>query len=39
MTNDVRKNFFRYVYNVFSNDETIQIVTYIEVCKILMIAM
>jgi hypothetical protein len=32
MTNDVRGNFFRYVWNVFSNDETMQIVTYIEVC-------
>jgi hypothetical protein len=38
MTNDVRANFFRYVWNVLSNDETIQIVTYIEVCMILMVA-
>jgi hypothetical protein len=39
MINDVRRNFFLYVWNVFSNDETIQIVTYIEVCMILMVAM
>jgi hypothetical protein len=39
MTNDVRENFFRYVWNVLSNDETMQIVTYIEVCMILMVAM
>jgi hypothetical protein len=39
MTNDVRENFFRYVWNVLSNDETMQIVTYIEVCLILMVAM
>jgi hypothetical protein len=39
MTNDVRENFFRYVWNVLSNDETTQIVTYIEVCIILMVAM
>jgi hypothetical protein len=32
MTNDVRGNFFRHVWNVLSNDETIQIVAYIEVC-------
>jgi hypothetical protein len=33
--------FFRYVWNVLvlSNDETIQIVAYIEVCMILMVAM
>jgi hypothetical protein len=35
MTNDVRGNFFRHVWNVLSNDETIQIVAYIEVCMIL----
>jgi hypothetical protein len=29
MTNDVRGNFFRHVWNVLSNDETIQIVAYI----------
>jgi hypothetical protein len=39
MTNDVRENFFRYVWNVLSNDETMQIVTYIEVCMIPMVAM
>jgi hypothetical protein len=39
MTNDVRGNFFRYVWNVLSNDETMQIVTYIKVCVILMVAM
>jgi hypothetical protein len=27
------------VWNVLSNDETMQIVTYIEVCMILMVAM
>jgi hypothetical protein len=39
MTNDVRRNFFLHVWNVLSNDETMQIVTYIEVCMILMVAM
>jgi hypothetical protein len=39
MTNDVRGNFFRYVWNMLSNDDTIQIVIYIEVCMILMVAM
>jgi hypothetical protein len=39
MTNNVRGNFFRYVWNVLSNDENMQIVTYIEVCMILMVAM
>jgi hypothetical protein len=39
MTNDVRRNFYRQVWHVFSNDETIQMVTYIEVCMILMVAM
>jgi hypothetical protein len=39
MTNDVRENLFRYVWNVLSNDETMQIMTYIEVCMILMVAM
>jgi hypothetical protein len=39
MTNDVRGNFFWYVWNVLSNDETMQIITYIEVCMILMVAM
>jgi hypothetical protein len=39
MTNDVRGNFLQHVWNVLSNDETIQIVTYIEVCMILIVAM
>jgi hypothetical protein len=39
MTNDVRCNLFRYVWNVLYNDETMQIVTYIEVGMILMVAM
>jgi hypothetical protein len=39
MTNDVRGIFFQYVWNVLSNDETMQIMTYIEVCMILMVAM
>jgi hypothetical protein len=39
MTNDVRGNFFQHVWNVLFNDETIQIVAYIEVCMILMAAM
>jgi hypothetical protein len=39
MTNDVQGNFFLYVWNVLSNDETMQIVTYIEVYMILMVAM
>ncbi|ONM21044.1 putative protein phosphatase 2C 33 [Zea mays] len=29
----------RHMWNVLSNDETIQIVTYIEVCMILMVTM
>ncbi|ONM06149.1 putative protein phosphatase 2C 33 [Zea mays] len=29
----------RHMWNVLSNDETIQIVAYIEVCMILMVAM
>jgi hypothetical protein len=33
MANDVRENFFRHVWNVLSNDETMQIVTYIEVLQ------
>jgi hypothetical protein len=36
---DVRGNFFWHVWNMLSNDETMQIVTYIEVCMILMVAM
>jgi hypothetical protein len=39
MTNDVRGNFFQHMWNVLFNDETIQIVAYIEVCMILMVAM
>jgi hypothetical protein len=39
MTDDVRGNFFRQVWNVLYNDETMQIVAYIEVCMILMVAM
>jgi hypothetical protein len=39
MTNDVRWNFYRQVWHVVSNDETMQIVTYIEVCMTLMVAM
>jgi hypothetical protein len=39
MTYNVRGNFFQHVWNVFSNDETMQIVAYIEVCMILMVAM
>jgi hypothetical protein len=39
MTNNVRGNFFRYVWNVLSNDETMQIITYIEVCMIPMVVM
>jgi hypothetical protein len=39
MTNDVRRNFFLHVWNVLSNDETMQIMTYIEVRMILMVAM
>jgi hypothetical protein len=39
MTNNVRRNFYRQVWHVLSNDETMQIVTYIEVCMTLMVAM
>jgi hypothetical protein len=39
MTNDVRRNFYRQVWHVLSNDETMQIMTYIEVYMILMVAM
>jgi hypothetical protein len=39
MTNDVRRNFYRQVWHVLSNDETMQIVRYIEVCMTLMVAM
>jgi hypothetical protein len=39
MTNDVRGNFYRQVWHVLSNDETMQIVVYIEDCMILMVAL
>jgi hypothetical protein len=39
MTDDVRENFFRQAWGVLSNDETMEIVTYIEVGMILMVAM
>jgi hypothetical protein len=39
MTNDVRWNFYLQVWHVLSNDETIQIMTYIKVYMILMVAM
>jgi hypothetical protein len=39
MTNDLRWNFYRQVWHVLSNNETMQIMTYIEVCMILMVAM
>ena len=39
MTDNVRGNFYRQVWHVLSNNETIQIMTYIEVCMILMVAM
>jgi hypothetical protein len=39
MTGNVRGNFFRQVWSVLYNDETMQIVAYIEVCMILMVAM
>jgi hypothetical protein len=39
MTNEVRWNFYRQVWHMLSNDETIRIMTYIEVCMILMVAM
>jgi hypothetical protein len=38
MPDDVRENFFRQVWDVLSNDEIIEIMTYIEVCMILMVA-
>jgi hypothetical protein len=37
MTDDVHVNFFQQVWDLLSNDETIQIVAYIEVCMILMV--
>jgi hypothetical protein len=39
MTNDVRRNFYQQMWHVLSNDETMQIMTYIEECMILMVAM
>jgi hypothetical protein len=39
MTDDVRGNFFRQAWGVLSNDETMEIVAYIEVCMILIVAM
>jgi hypothetical protein len=39
MTDDVRQNFFRQAWGVLSNDETIEIVAYIEVGMIPMVAM
>jgi hypothetical protein len=39
MTDDVRENFYREVLDVHSNDDTMRIVAYIEVCMILMVAM
>jgi hypothetical protein len=38
MTDDVRENFFRQAWDVLSNDETMKIMAYIEVCMILMVA-
>jgi hypothetical protein len=38
MTDDVRANFFRQAWGVLSNDETMEIVAYIEVDMILMVA-
>jgi hypothetical protein len=39
MTDDVRGNFFRKEWGVLSNDETMEIVVYIEVSMILMVVM
>jgi hypothetical protein len=39
MNDDVRWNFFRQVLDVLSNDKTMKIVAYIEVCMILIVAM
>jgi hypothetical protein len=39
MIDDVRGNFFRQVLDMLSNDVTMQIVVYIEVCIVLMVAM
>ncbi|ONM00642.1 hypothetical protein ZEAMMB73_Zm00001d030257 [Zea mays] len=39
MIDNVRRNFYRQVWHVLFNDGTMQIVTYIEVCMILMVVM
>jgi hypothetical protein len=39
MTDDVQGNFFRQVWDVLFNYETMQIVAYIKVCMVLMVAM
>jgi hypothetical protein len=39
MSDNVRGNLYLQVWHVIFNDETIQIVAYIEVCMILMVAM
>jgi hypothetical protein len=39
MTDNVWGNFYRQVWHVLFNDETMQIVVYIEVFMILMVAM
>jgi hypothetical protein len=39
MTDDVRGNFFQQVWDVLSNDETMEIVTYIKVSMVLMVVM
>jgi hypothetical protein len=39
MTDNIRGNFYRQVWHVLFNDETMQIVAYIEVCMILMVVM
>jgi hypothetical protein len=38
MSDDVRRNFFQQAWDMLSNDETMKIVGYIEVCMILIIA-
>jgi hypothetical protein len=39
MNDDVRRNFYRQVWHVLSNDETMQIMAYIEDYMILMVAL
>jgi hypothetical protein len=39
MTDDVRGNFFRKVWDVLTSDEAMNIVAYIEVCMVLMVTM